>query len=213
MLPTIVRKPRPAEDIAQGARLASMDRRDIGPADVARVLNGARLRYVLVGAHAANGYLGRPRNTVDVDVVVQFPKKASKAISAAFPTLSMADTPVVIRFTRPDGEEAIDVMKPIGSPLWKRLLKLAITVDVEGTPVRIPPVEGVLAAKFAAMASPHRRHLDKQQDALDFARMISVNEVVDVALLKELGELVYGGGGEFISKLVADARAGRRLEF
>ncbi|MGB7156537.1 MAG: hypothetical protein WBD40_00640 [Tepidisphaeraceae bacterium] len=190
-----------------------MQKRDIGPADVARVLNKSKLKYVLVGAHAANGYLGRPRNTVDVDVIVQFPKKASQAIAATFPDLTMVDTPVVIRFKRPDGEEAIDLMKPIGSPLWERLLKTAVTVEVEGTPVRIPPVEGVLAAKFSAMASPHRRHLDKQQDALDFARIITVNEKIDSKLLEDLGELVFSGGGAFVLKLVGDARAGRRLEF
>jgi hypothetical protein len=190
-----------------------MEKRDIGPTDVARVLNAAKLKYVIVGAHAANGYAGRPRATVDVDVVVQFPKKAARAIAAAFRDLTMTDTPVVIRFTRPDGEEAIDLMKPIGSPLWNRLLKIAVAVEVERTSVRIPPLEGVLAAKFAAMASPHRRHLDKQQDAVDFGRIVSVNEQIALALLEELGELVYAGGGKEVLKLVADARAGRRLEF
>jgi|SRR5688572_12478548 hypothetical protein len=213
MLPTIIRKPRTAEDIAQGARLAKMHKRDIGPVDVAAVLNRAKLKYVLVGAHAANGYIGRPRTTVDVDVIVQFPKKASKAIAAAFTGLTMVDTPVVIRFKRADGEEAIDLMKPIGSPLWNRLLKIAVTIDVDGTPVRIPPVEGVLAAKFSAMASPHRRHLDKQQDGVDFARIVTVNDPLDLPLLEDLCELVYAGGGKEALKLVADARAGRQLEF
>ena len=74
-----------------------MQNRDIGPADVARVLNAAKLKYVLVGAHAANGYLGRPRNTVDVDVIVQFPKKASAVIAKAFAGLTIQDTPVVTR--------------------------------------------------------------------------------------------------------------------
>jgi hypothetical protein len=213
MLPTIIRKPRTAEDIAQGARLAKMHNRDIGPADVADVLNRAKLKYVLVGAHAANGYIGRPRTTVDVDVIVQFPKKAAKAIAATFTQLTMVDTPVVIRFKRPDGEEAIDLMKPIGSPLWNKLLKIAVSVDVEGIAVRIPPVEGVLAAKFSAMASPHRRHLDKQQDGVDFGRIVSVNEPLDLDLIEDLCELVYPGGGKDALKLVADARAGRRVEF
>lgn len=190
-----------------------MQKRDIGPTDVARVLNAAKLKYVIVGAHAANGYVGRPRATVDVDVVVQFPKKASRAIAAAFSDLKMTDTPVVIRFTRSDGEEAIDVMKPIGSPLWNKLLKIAIAVDVDGTMIQIPPLEGVLAAKFAAMASPHRRHLDKQQDAVDFGRIVSVNQNIDLTILDELGELVYAGGGKELLELVTDARAGRRLEF
>src|SRR5438128_1210607 len=162
MLQTILRPPRTAEDIAQGARLAKMQKRDIGPAEVARVLNSAKLKYVLVGAHAANGYLGRPRNTVDVDIVVQFPKKASAAIAKAFTHLTMTDSPVVIRFKTPQGDEAIDLMKPAQSPLWKRLLAIAKTIRVDDIPVRIPPVEGVLAAKFAAMASPWRRSLDKQ---------------------------------------------------
>lgn len=190
-----------------------MDKREIGPAEVAKVLNAAKVKFVLVGAHAANGYLGRPRNTVDVDVIVEHPKKASVAVAQAFPNLTMRDTPVVIRFTRPDGEEAIDLMKPVGSPLWRHLLKTAVTVNVDGVPIRIPPVEGVLAAKLAAMTSPMRRLLDKQQDGLDFARIVSVNEKLDLGVLSKLGELVYPGGGQEILKHIADARAGKRLEF
>ncbi len=212
MLQTILRAPRIADDIAQGARLARMAKRDIGPTDVARVLDAAKVKYVLVGAHAANGYIGRPRATVDVEVVVQFPKKASVAIAHAFTDLTMVDTPVLTRFTRADGEEAIDIMKPIGSPLWKRLLKIAKTVRVDGVPLRIPPLEGVLAATFAAMASPLRRQLDKQQDGLDFARIITVNPKVNEDLLRELCDLVYAGGGAAALRLLEDARAGRQLQ-
>ena len=213
MLQTILRPPRTAEDIAQGARLAKMQKRDIGPADVARVLNAMALKYVIVGGHAANGYMGRPRHTVDVDVVVESPKKASLAIAKSFPELTMVDTPVVIRFKRADGDEAIDLMKPLGSKLWKRLIRIATTVEVDGVPLRIPPVEGVLAAKLAAMTSPARRLLDKQQDGLDFARIVTVNNSLDTSLLSELGELVYSGGGSEILKLVADVRAGKLLQF
>lgn len=212
MLQTIVRPPKSSEDITTGVRLARMHGKDINLADVARVLRTAGVRYVVVGAHAANGYSGRPRTTIDVDVIVQFPKKAAKAIAAAFPKLVMCDTAVVIRFM--DGEnEAIDLMKPIGSRLWARLLKETRQVDVDGESVHIPPLEGVLAAKFAAMASPHRRIRDKQQDGVDFGRIVDANKQVDRELLQELGELVYAGGGGAIVKLVEDARAGRRLEF
>jgi hypothetical protein len=213
MLQSILRKPRTAEDIAQGVRLARMSNRDIGPGDVARVLDAAKVRYVLVGAYAANGYTGKPRNTVDVDVIVEFPKKATKAVSQAFPDLRIHDTPVVTRFIRPDGEEAIDLMKPGSPPLWKKLIKLAVLTDIEGTPVRVPPVEGVLAAKLAAMTSPLRRLLDKEQDGVDFRRIAVVNDNINLKLLEELGDLVYRGGGKEILKLVADARAGKRLEF
>jgi predicted nucleotidyltransferase len=212
MLQTVVRAPKTAEDIATGVRLARMHGKDIQLADVARVLRTAGLRYVVVGAHAANGYTGRPRMTIDVDVVVQFPKKAAKAVAAAFPDLVMRDTPVVIRFMAGE-DEAIDLMKPIGSKLWARLLKETRQIDVNGEPVHIPSLEGVLAAKFAAMASPHRRMLDKQQDGVDFGRIVVANQQIDLPLLEHLGELVYSGGGAAIVQLVADARAGRRLEF
>src|SRR5687768_5160766 len=111
MLPTIIRKPDTNEDVALGARLAKMQGRPIGPEDVARVLREAGVEYVLVGAHAANGYTGRPRATLDVDVVVKHPKKAADAIAAAFPHLQAQDTPVVTRFKDQD-HEAIDLMKP-----------------------------------------------------------------------------------------------------
>ena len=189
-----------------------MHGKEISVADVARVLRTAGVPYVIVGAHAANGYTGRPRTTIDIDAVVRFPKKAALAVAAAYPNLVMRDTPVVIRFY--DGEdEAIDLMKPIGSPLWAQLLKETREVSIDGEPVRIPTLEGVLAAKFAAMASPTRRPLDKQQDGVDFARIVDVNKQIDLAKLEQLGELVYAGGGAAVVKLAGDARAGRRLEF
>ncbi len=212
MLPTVVRRPRPAADIATGVRLARMHGKNISPAAVARTLRLAKVRYVLVGAHAANGYTGRPRTTVDVDVVVQFPAKAAKAVRAAFPRLKMLTMPYVIRFM--DGDtEAIDLIKPIGSRLWAELLKTSREIRLEGEQVCIPPLEGVLAAKFSAMVSPYRRLTDKQQDAADFMRIVDANADVDLNILTRLGELVYDGGGDSVLKLLTDARAGRRLEF
>jgi predicted nucleotidyltransferase len=212
MLQSVVRSPRLAEDIALGAQLAKMQNRPIGPEDVARILTDAGVKYVIVGAHAANGYTGKPRATVDVDVIVQFPKKAVSALSAAYPDLTIQDTPVVTRFK--DGTlEAIDVMKPAMSKLWPRLLKQSCEIKIRGISVRVPTLEGVLAAKFNAMVSPGRQLLDKQQDGVDFGRIVVANAQIDHDALAVLGELVYRGGGAEITKLVTEARAGRRLEF
>jgi hypothetical protein len=189
-----------------------MSQREIGPVDVARVLDAAKVKYVLVGAHATNGYTGRPRATVDVDLIVQFPKKASQAIARAFPRLRMKDTPVVIRFIDGD-QEAIDLLKPNTSKLWPALMKHALSLVVDGYTVRVPSVEGVLAAKFSAMVSIGRRLADKMIDGGDFIRVVEANPTLDAELLERFGDLVYPGGGKEILKLVADARAGRRLEF
>jgi len=210
MLPTIIRKPRTAKDIERGIQLAEAHDRLIGPDDVARILRNAGIKYVIVGAHAINGYTGRPRATVDVDVIAQHPKKAAKAISAEYPHLDMKDTPVVIRFTD-KGDEVIDVMKPNSAPLWPRLLKDAREIKIGRKTMRIPTLEGALAAKFASMRSLLRRVPDRQQHAVDFIRVIEANEEIDLSLLEELGELVYAGGGTDVLKLVAEARAGRTL--
>lgn len=212
MLQSILRKPKTAEDIALGARLAKMHDRPIGPGDVGRVLRAAGVPYVVVGAHAANGYTGRPRATVDVDVIVKHPKKAARAVAEAFPELQMEDTPVVTRFKDQD-HEAIDLMKPVGSKLRPQLIKASREIRLGGDSFRIPVLEGVLAAKFCSRVSPLRRLPDKQQDGVDFLRIVEANETIDEALARELGDLVCPGGGKEILKLIADARAGKRLEF
>jgi len=201
-----------AEDVGLSERLSRMQGQDIGPSDVARVLNAAKVKFVLVGAHAISGYTGRPRATLDVDVISDAPKKAMNALSAAFPDLEVQDHPVVIRFLR-DKREAIDVIKASSSPLFRRILKATRTVHIGGEPVPVPILEAALAAKFAAMVSPTRKVTDRVQDGVDFARAVEMSKRLDLKLLEELGQLVYDGGGREILKLVQDAKAGRRLEF
>lgn len=184
---------------------------EITPFDVSRVLDGVGVVYVLVGAHAAAGYTGAPRATIDVDVVVRHPKKAAAELTKAFPHLTARDTPVVTRLVRADGVAVIDVMKANTSELWRRLLKIARPIRIGSAVVRVPPVEGMLAAKLAAMVSPHRLAAKKMFDAGDFIQIVQVNQQLDLRLLRELGELVYAGGGQEILKLVDDVRAGRPL--
>lgn len=211
MLRTIDRRPHIARDIELGSKLARMQGSPISPEQVAKIFERAKLKYVLVGAHAMNGYTGHPRATEDVDVIAQFPKKASKALANAFPHLIIEDTPVVVRFRDAD-RVAIDLMKPTGLPLWPALMKESREVVIAKQKVRVPVLEGVLAAKFAAMASPLRRMADRMIDAGDFMRVVDANEHVDLSLLARLGELVYVGGGKDVLKHVENARAGRQLE-
>lgn len=193
--------------------MARMYKRDISPKDVAAVLNAAKVKYVLVGAHAANGYTSAPRNTIDVDILARYPKQACSVLAKAFPHLTPYDTPVVVRFKRADGDVAIDVMKPGSPPLWRELIKIAKAVRIDGELIPIPPVEGVLAAKLAAMTSPARLIEKKMFDGGDFIAIVRANPEINLKLLERLGDLVYTGGGKEILKLFADAKAGKRLEF
>jgi hypothetical protein len=186
----------------------------ITPSHVAKILNAADVRYVIAGAHAANAHTGRPRATQDVDVLTDAPKKVAGLLMEAFPELEAHDTPVVTRLLL-DGKEAVDVMKAGQSKLFCRVVRMATEVELEGSRGRIPPVEGVLAMKFNAMIFLGRQFLDRQQDAIDFARvLVAADEMavpVDLDLLRDLGQLVYEGGGDEIIRHVEDVRAGRQL--
>jgi len=201
----------PAQGLTRGVELSKMYGMSLTPIDVARVLSRAKVRYVLIGAHAINLYTGKPRATQDVDVVTDSPAKASKAIRFAFPNLTVEDHPAVVRFK--DGNvEVLDLIKAKSGKLFRKVLQLITTSEIDGDPIIVPTAEAALALKFHSMTNPTRPIDDRMQDAVDFSRAAKSQRNVDQALLKELGELVYSGGGEALLKLLDDARKGRRLE-
>jgi hypothetical protein len=204
---------RPVDDFLLGERLANMQGRAIGPTELFRLLNAAGLKGVLIDAHAINARSGEPRATLDVDIVAERPKKVVDVFRRAYPALVVEDHPVVVRF-KDQGKEAIDVIKPASSPLFKRVLKLTEVLNAEGVAVTVADAEALLALKFQAMVSPARRMEKKHRDASDFILLAKQLPRVYQAKLTQLGELVYpDGGGRELIKLVTDARAGRRLEF
>lgn len=183
----------------------------ITPVDVARVLSRAGIRCVLAGAHAVNAHTGKPRATLDVDILTDAPAKARAALEAAFPHLTVHESSVVTRFFD-GGREAIDIMKARPTPMFRRVVRLAMQVEIDGQVVPVPSVEGMLAMKFASMINPKRPILDWRQDAVDFARVVEAHSALDEQLLKELGDLLFAAGGSELIAMTADARAGRALE-
>jgi hypothetical protein len=179
--------------------------------DVIRALRRARVKFVLIGAHAANGWRRVARTTRDVDVLVRknHHRKAVAAIRAAFPMLTPYDNPVVTRFRDPtDGEVAIDVMKP-ADKLHKEVFKQSVLVRQSHL---VPNLEMMLACKFAAMVSPHREKMRKRQDAVDFGIIVQHNKGdINRIRLERLGALSYAGGGKEILKLVDDILADRPI--
>lgn len=203
--------PAPAADLAQGVRLSMSQGREIQPIEIFKVLNAARLKAVLIGGHAVNARTGRPRATVDVDLVAEHPKKAVQALQKAFGHLTVEEHPVVFRF-KDARQEAIDVIKPKSSPLFAKILKFAERVEVGGVELAIPDVEAMLSLKFASMISPTRQVEDKYTDGRDFILIVKGAASLNEAKLEDLGELVYARGGKDLLRLVADARAGKKLE-
>ncbi len=185
----------------------------ITPIEVIRVLNAAKVRFMLLGAHGIGGWTGKPRATEDVDVLVaaRGHKKAVAALLAAFPHLKADDNEVVTRLRDPETNAvAIDVMKP-NQPLYRDALKYGHEVETGGQRYQIPALELALAMKLAAMTSPVRDDDKKMFDAGDFIRVVRANPDIDHVKLHTLGQLVYNGGGDEIVEKVRQVRAGEKL--
>jgi hypothetical protein len=185
----------------------------IAPLDVIRVLNGAKVQFMLVGAHGLAGWTKKPRATEDVDILVatRHHKKALKVLLDAFPQLEPRDLPVVTRLCdRQSGDVVIDVMKPLQEPHWSAF-KYAHTVKGEEQAYKIPSLELAVVMKFAAMISLYRGETEKLQDAHDFRQMIEANPDLDLDRLAELGNLIYPVGGQDLLEMVRRVRAGEKL--
>jgi hypothetical protein len=188
--------------------------RSILPTDVIRVLNNAKVSFVLIGAHGAFGWMKveEARITKDVDLLVaaKHEKKALKALLGKFPYLEIIELPIVTRLKDPEtGQMVIDLMKP--TELYRAAFKHTHTVLAGKLKYRVPSLEMALAMKFAAMISPNREDVKKIVDSHDFIVMVRANPDLDSEKLKTLGDLVYSEGGQGILELVRRVRAGETL--
>jgi len=185
----------------------------IPPLDVIRVLNDARISFVLVGAYGLAGWRKEPRATEDVDVVVAARqlKKAVKVLCNAFPELEPVDLPVVVRLRQRGTENvAIDVMKPVQQP-YREVFKHTHSVQMGKQKYRVPSLEMAVLMKYSAMTSLNRAEEDIHQDAHDFILMVKNNQELDKEKLAELGTLLYADGGKDALELVRKALAGEKL--
>ena len=194
------------EDYRRRHRKQAMN---IGPQDVIDVLVAAGVKkWVLMGLHGYVGYLALPRATQDVDVMVPYGerKRAVRAIRTAWPNLIVRELSQVVRFLDPadpgpDGQPkpVVDLMQPWGK-FQETILKQHVLVDQE-TGHRIPTLEAALVSKYAAIVSPHRDVDKREQDAVDFRRMVRANhQRIRLDVLRHLADEVWDGAGKDIER-------------
>src|ERR1700722_9365452 len=187
-------------------RLQGRTAMNIEPREVIKVLNKAKVKFTLVGAHGIAGWLLDPRASQDVDFLIHAQhKKAVQAVRKAFPELRVEEILVVTRFIDPATERpVIDLMKP-DSDLHQAVPDYSVQV---GKSHRVPDLEMALALKFAAIDSPNRRTNKKLLDKADFFSMVAAHgdEIAEDKLFS-LGEMVKNGGGKAILKLAQKARS------
>lgn len=198
---------------AKSAALSSFQMpKTIQPIEVIRVLNRAKISFVLAGAYGLAGWKKESRATEDVDVLVAVRqlKKAVKALLETFP-LEAIDLPVVIRLRDPTTHDVlIDVMKPLQQP-YLEVFKHTHSVTSEGETYRVPSLEMATVMKFSAMTSPYRADEDKFRDAHDFIKIVKANPGINETELGKLASLVYADAGKDIQQMVQRIRAGEKL--
>jgi hypothetical protein len=201
--------------LATGAQISEYYVKNfIPPLDIVRILNAAKVRFMLVGAHGLAGWRAEPRATQDVDILVghRQHQKAVRVLLKEYPHLQPDDQEVVIRLRDAEtGDVLIDIMKAT-QPLFRDALRHTQLVESEGIKYKIPTLEMALAMKFAPMISIVRVDEKKYVDAADFIRIVKKNPNIDLDLLAQLGELVYPGGGKEIVELVRKVQAGEKLQ-
>lgn len=187
----------------------------VPPLEVFRVLNAARVRFMLLGTHAVGGWMREPRTTTDVDILVgtRGHKKAVRVLLTAFAQLRAEEHEDETHLRDTVTEQIlIDVMKSNQS-LYLNAFRHTHPVEWEGQRFRIPSLELALVMKFTAMVSVGRDYADKHIDAHDFICMAQSNPTIRWRNLHALGQLVYNGGGDELVEKVRKVRAGEKLFF
>ena len=202
--------------LEQSHRLSKQHVHDaVSPLDVVSVLNDGKVHFVLIGGHMLGFHTGTPRATVDVDVIVAHADiaAASGALSQAFPNLAKSDLGANVRFASADtsiDRERIDVVKA-SNAFFKRVLEVyTLEILAGGHALKVPTIEAAIALKFAAAISPNRGDESKPQDRVDLLQLIRQHPELDNAVIQELGDLVYVGGGAELIAFVTSIREGRR---
>lgn len=185
----------------------------ISPEDVIRILNRAKVKFILMGTHGISGWRGEPRATQDVDVLIRksHHRKAIRAVQKAYPDLVLEELPAVTRFLDPlDQKPVIDLMKP-EEDLYQEVFSNSVRV---GKTHFVPNLEMALASKYAAMSSEYRESEKKHLDAADFISMVKFHyDEIARDMIFSLGEMVKNGGGAEIQNLIEEAKCGRLLRF
>jgi hypothetical protein len=186
--------------------------------EIVRTLRAKKVPFVLTGAYGISGWTGRPRATLDVDILVKGGRnhaRAVKALRERYPSLEVRQFAGVTGFFLPGEKESlIDVTYPHRADIAETLAT-AIWVEERGERYRVPTLEAALANKYGAMITPTRALGKRGQDAVDFTFMVQHStdegrQPIDLAKLAALGEKVWPGGGRAeILRLVEEVREGR----
>src|SRR6266536_543903 len=139
---------------------------------ILRTLSQKRIPFVLTGAHGIGEWTGKPRNTLDVDLLVKAGRNHARAVNALralYPQLEVRNFSGVTAFFVPGEKTSVidityphraDLKETLRNPTW-------IENKEQGLRYRIPSLEEALANKYGAMPTLSRDLDKRMQDAVD----------------------------------------------
>jgi len=189
-----------------------MDARARTLADLQSILREVGSEHALVGGLVA-GFYGRPRATIDVDLLV--PKNKLSKIAAALEQRGyrIVRTEDMVRVFPSDleAEEAIaDLVARAANPVLRAAFDETDDAVVLGEKVRVVRRGAFVALEFHAAMSRSRAHADRLQDVVDIERVIKRQfDATDRKLALRIAALSFPNADRDLEQLLDDLDAGR----
>ena len=183
----------------------------IPPLDIIRILNKAKIRFVLLGIHGLVGWLGEPRQAQSVELVVpaRSHQKAITTLSTHFANLVPGKDESLLLDLKT--QKPLIIVRRAGPLLLRKALQHTHEVKAGSHTYLIPSLEMAIAMK-APVISMIGADPDKYMDGHDFMFMVKTNPEIDLEKLAELSEQICLGGGRIILEKVRQVRAGEKLQ-
>ena len=179
--------------------------------ELADVLLAVGSDHVLIGGLAV-GYHGRPRATLDVDLLIPGKKLVDVREALEAKGYEVRPFPGMIRTYRPSdpSESVADIVSREANPVLREAARHFESATLLGQPVNVIQRGALVALKFHAVVSPDRKLADRYQDLADIGHVLAKRWNVDDALLAgTVAATIDGNARARLEKLIDDLSRGR----
>ena len=177
------------------------------------VLSAVGSDHVLIGGLAV-GYHGRPRATLDIDLLIPGKKLVDVREALEAKGYEVRPFPGMIRTYRTgkdaDGESIADIVSREANPVLREAARHTEPATLFGQPVNVIRRGALVALKFQALTSPDRKLADRYQDIADIGHVIAKKfDAEDASLAATVAATIDGSARERLEAMLDDLGHGR----
>ncbi len=167
--------------------------------------------HVLIGGLAV-GYYGRPRATLDIDLLVPGKKLIDVREALEAKGYDVRAFPGMIRtYKSSAAEESVaDIVSREANPVLREAARHSEPARLLGQPVNVIRRGALVALKFQAIISPDRKLADRYQDLADIGHVLARRfDADDARLAGTVAATIDGNARARLEKLIDDLSHGR----